>query len=108
MVSFRHGGHDGRHGSLLKRSGFAVLPLFMFGGLATMASPAGASTSSPSVTQAASTGVPDLGPTIAAAEAQVALVVANVLKASVPLVGSVGCIPYYVNGILSGDRLYPC
>jgi hypothetical protein len=57
----------------------------------------------------------NLGPTIAALEAEVSLieaevstVVDNVLSESVPLVGSVGCVPYDVTSILSGGRFYPC
>jgi 2-methylisocitrate lyase-like PEP mutase family enzyme len=109
MVSLRHGGHQARRRWLLKRSPLAVLPLALFGSLAVAASPAGASTSAPSVTQAASSGgVPDLGPTIAAVEAEVSSVLATVTNVPLPLLGSVGCVPYYVSSLISGERPYPC
>jgi hypothetical protein len=74
----------------------------MIGGLAAAPSAASASTSS-TVAAASGSGV-NLGPTIAALETEVDAL----LDVSVPLIGSLSCVPYYVTGILSGERLYPC
>jgi hypothetical protein len=61
--------------------------------------PAGASTA----TTAASTGLPNLGPELAALEAQVAASLSNVLGTSIPLLGSLSCIPFDVERILTGQ-----
>jgi hypothetical protein len=70
-----------------------------FGGLAATTTAAGASTSS----AAASTGIPDIGPEVAALEAQVSATLGDVLNAPVPLVGSVSCLPFDVERILTGQ-----
>ncbi len=108
MVSLSSSGPGARHLRLLKRSSFALLPLLMIGSLTAAPLAAGASTTSAPVTQAASSGGVDLGPTVAALEAEVSTVVANVLNVPLPLVFSVGCVPYYVTAILAGGRIYPC
>jgi hypothetical protein len=78
------------------------------GSLAAATAPAGASTSAASVTQAAGSGGVNLGPTIAAVEAEVGTVVTTVSNVPLPLLGAVGCVPYYVSVLISGDRPYPC
>jgi len=73
-----------------------VASLMAIGGLAATTTPAGASASS----AATSTGVPDLGPELAALEAQVTATLGNV---SVPLVGSISCLPFDIEKILTGE-----
>jgi hypothetical protein len=82
----------------------AVASLMVFGGLAATTTPAGASTGS----AAASTGIPDLGPELAALEAQAGATLSNVLKASIPVVGSISCIPFDVERILTGEIVGGC
>ena len=72
--------------------------LIAFSGFAAT-TPAGASTSS----SAASTGIPNLGPELAALEAQAGATLSNVLNTSVPVVGSISCIPFDVERILTGE-----
>jgi hypothetical protein len=97
MVSLRQHGSGSRLLGLAKRAPFALLPLVAIGSLALAPAPASAATS------AAGT-----DPTVAAFEAQVTAAVDQVLSASVPLVGSLGCVPYDVTSLLSGGRVYPC
>jgi hypothetical protein len=73
--------------------------LMAFGGLAVTTAPAGASTSS----AAASTGIPNPGPELTALEAQVSASVNDVLNAPIPLLGSVSCIPFDVERVLTGE-----
>ena len=95
--------HDrSRRRRLTTRLSLVLVPvasLMAFGGLAATTTPAGASTSS----AAASTGVPDLGPELAALEAQVGATLSNVLNTSVPVVGSISCIPFDVERVLTGE-----
>jgi hypothetical protein len=76
-----------------------IASLMAFGRLAATTAPAGASTSA----AAASTGIPDLGPELAALEAQAGAALSNVLNTSVPLIGSISCIPFDVERILTGE-----
>jgi hypothetical protein len=86
-----------------KRSSFALLPLLTIGGLAVASSPASASTSSALSASSSGSGV-NLAPTLAAVEADVSAV----LNESVPLIGSIACVPSEVTGLLSGGRVFPC
>jgi hypothetical protein len=76
-----------------------IASLMTFGGLAATTAPAGASTGSAT----ASTGIPDLGPELTALEAQAGATLTNVLNTSVPLLGSISCIPFDVERILTGQ-----
>ncbi len=84
-----------RRGRLTTRLSLVAVPvasLTAFGGLAATTAPAGAATSS----AAASTGIPNLGPELAALEAQAGAALSNVLNTSIPLLGSISCIPFDV------------
>ena len=85
-----------------KRSIVTLLPVLTIGSLALAPSAASASTTSTAAATSGS-GV-DLGPTLAAVEAEVSAV----LNQSVPLIGSLSCVPYDVTSLLSGGRVYPC
>ena len=95
-------GHNRSCRRLATRLSLILVPvasLMAFGGLAATTTPAGASTSS----AAASTGIPDLSPELAALEAQAGATLNNVVNTSVPLVGSISCIPFDVERILTGE-----
>ncbi len=108
MVSLRQHGSTPRLRRLAKRSALALLPLCTLGSLAIAPTPALAATSSPLASSTASSGVPSIDPTLAALEAEVTAAVNEVLTTPLPLVASLSCVPYYVTGILSGGRVYPC
>jgi hypothetical protein len=108
MVFLRQHGSDSRLRRMVKRSPLALLPLLTVGSLAVAPTAALASTPSPLASQAASSGVPSLDPTLIALEAEVTAAVNEVLTAPLPLVASLSCVPYYVTAILGGGRIYPC
>lgn len=86
-----------------KRSIVTLVPLLTIGSLALAPSAASAATTSTAAASSGGSGV-DLGPTLAAVEAEVSAV----LNQSVPLIGSLSCVPYDVTSLLSGGRVYPC